>query len=264
MPFSWGGSPEAPRRSRRSGTLRYAALAGACATTISATVGTTALALLGDAPWAEYGRIWATWWLGDATGALVVGPPLILAFTEPPPRITVAKVGEGALLLVGLVAAGLVVFRGLIPAPLLYLCLPFPFWAAFRFGRREAALCALVLSGLAVRGTVRGFGPFVGGTPNESLLLLQVFMAVLCVMVLAVATVVEGIAGPRRAVRGPCSSSTPRRRRVWSATSSHSSPSARTSERYRSWTQSRASAPCRSRRTHGARTSSSPARRRRS
>src|SRR5256885_1758536 len=44
----------------------------------SATAGVTSLALGGFADWDSYGTIWLTWWLGDATGALIVTPFLLL------------------------------------------------------------------------------------------------------------------------------------------------------------------------------------------
>jgi two-component system, cell cycle response regulator len=47
------------------------------------------------------------------------------------------------------------------------------------------------LSGIAIGGTLRGFGPFVRDTQNESLLLLQAFMAVTAVTSLALAAVVR-------------------------------------------------------------------------
>src|SRR5256885_11675126 len=58
--------------------FKFAALAGLCSTTVSATFGVTSLSLAGFASWTEYGSIWLTWWLGDATGVLVIAPPLIL------------------------------------------------------------------------------------------------------------------------------------------------------------------------------------------
>ncbi|HKM90233.1 MAG TPA: MASE1 domain-containing protein, partial [Candidatus Acidoferrales bacterium] len=51
--------------------FRFAALAGLLSTAISATLGVTSLSLGGYAAWPEYASIWFTWWLGDATGALV-------------------------------------------------------------------------------------------------------------------------------------------------------------------------------------------------
>ncbi|MFY9527775.1 MAG: MASE1 domain-containing protein, partial [Candidatus Acidiferrales bacterium] len=69
--------------------------------------------------------------------------------------------------------------------PFEYLCIPFLVWAAFRFGQREAATATLVLSGIAIWGTWHGSGPFVRGTRNESLLLLQAFMGIVAVMAIA-------------------------------------------------------------------------------
>src|SRR5213083_2540191 len=40
-------------------------------TVISPTIGVTSLALAGFVDWAKYGVVWATWWLGDATGDLI-------------------------------------------------------------------------------------------------------------------------------------------------------------------------------------------------
>lgn len=48
-----------------------------------------------------------------------------------------------------------------------------------------------MLSGIAIWGTLRGLGPFVRETQNESLLLLQAFMGVTTVMTMALAAVVS-------------------------------------------------------------------------
>src|SRR2546421_378685 len=90
---------------------------------------------------------------------------------------------------------GFTVFGGLFPSrvknyPLEFLCFPFLIWAAFRFAQREAASAVVVLSGIAIWGTLHGFGPFVRATRNESLLLLQAFMGVTSVMTLALAALV--------------------------------------------------------------------------
>jgi PAS domain S-box-containing protein len=170
--------------------LRFALVASLLATMISATIGTTTLAIAGLAPWASYGRIWITWWLGDAAGALVLAPLLVLAAVEPRPHWGMRKTGEAVLLFGGLVVAGVLVFQRMDPPPVMFACVPFPLWAAFRFGKREATAATLLLSILAVWGTLPGYGPFARPTPNESLLLLQVFMGGLAMMNLVVAAVV--------------------------------------------------------------------------
>src|SRR5262249_18498623 len=61
--------------------FRFTGLAALGATTISATIGPLSLCLAGLAPWTGFGPIALTWWLGDATGALLVAP-LILAWSR--------------------------------------------------------------------------------------------------------------------------------------------------------------------------------------
>jgi len=87
---------------------------------------------------------------------------------------------------------GLAVFGGVLPItietyPLGFLCIPVLVWTAFRFGPRETATAMLLLAGIAIWGTLSGFGPFVRETQNESLLLLQSFMGVTAIMALALA-----------------------------------------------------------------------------
>ena len=64
----------------------FTLLAALASTMISATVGVTSLVWAGFAAASTYGAIWTTWWLGDATGALVVGaraaPVELVVFDE--------------------------------------------------------------------------------------------------------------------------------------------------------------------------------------
>jgi len=104
-------------------------------------------------------------------------------------------------MLVTLVLVGLAVFGGVLPItietyPLAFLCIPILVWTAFRFGPRETATAMLLLSGIAIWGTLSGFGPFARETQNASLLLLQSFMGVMAVMTLALAA---GVSERRRA-----------------------------------------------------------------
>lgn len=161
------------------------------ASTIGATFGVTTLALGRYASWSQFRIVWVTWWLGDAVGALVVAPLLVLWAAKPHPRWRSSQLFEGVVLLECLVLVGQVVFgvSGTKNYPLEYLCIPVLLWAAFRFGQREATVATLLLAGVATWGTLHGFGPFARNTQNESLLLLQSFVGVVSVMTLALATV---------------------------------------------------------------------------
>jgi diguanylate cyclase (GGDEF)-like protein len=164
-------------------------------TTVSATLGVTSLALGGFADWQDYSSIWLTWWLGDAVGDILLAPLLLLCFVGPRPRWDRSKLFEVVVLGLSLVLAGGLVFGGLLAPdiknyPLEFLCIPFLIWIAFRFDELEAAAGVLLVSGIAVWGTLHGYGPFVTESRNESLLLLQAFMGVMGVMTICVAVVV--------------------------------------------------------------------------
>ena len=186
---------------RPQDVFKFAALAALASTTASPFFGVTSLALGGYADWAEYGRIWLTWWMGDAGGALIVAPVLLLWGQDPRVHWSLAQVKEVGLVLATLVLVGLAVFGGVLPNAIetyssALLCIPVLVWTAFRFGPRETATAMLLLAGIAIWGTLSGFGPFARENQNESLLLLQSFMGVIPVMTLAVAA---GVVEQRRA-----------------------------------------------------------------
>jgi signal transduction histidine kinase/CheY-like chemotaxis protein len=171
---------------------------------VSATMGVASLALGGYALWAGFGPIWATWWLGDVTGALIIAPPLLL-WADRRSSLLLRHPVEAACLLLSIALGGYAVFGGSSPLgprhPLAILCLPPLVWAAFRFGRRAAATAILLLSGIALYGTVKGFGPFAVA-PADSLLMLQTFLATMAVMTLSMAALVWDDVRERKRVEG--------------------------------------------------------------
>ena len=189
----FAGGVHAVDRSRD--LVKLAVLAGILSTMVSPTIGVTSLALRGFAPWAEYGPIWLTWWLGDCAGSVVVAPALLLWRARPRVRWTRRQAVEALGLAAYFAVVSLALFGGLLPResthyPLEFLFVPVLLWAAYRFGPLEASAIIVVLSAVAIRGTLRGFGPFAGQSANASLLLLQVFLGVSSVMSLSFATVV--------------------------------------------------------------------------
>jgi len=175
--------------------FRFTALTAIGSTPVSALLGVTSLCIGGSAHWLDYEAIATTWWLGDLTGALLVAPLMLLWATTPRLRWKPIEALEALAMLGLFFTVVLVVFGGLFPSdiknyPLEFLCVPFLLWAAFRFGRREAATVIATLAAVAAWGTLRGDGPFVRDTENESLLLLQAYLGVTSVMSLALAAVV--------------------------------------------------------------------------
>lgn len=180
---------------RTMDTFRFALLAGLVSTTISATFGVTSLAAAGFAPWAEYGRIWLTWWLGDMGGCLVVAPVLILWGQSGRVRWDRPALLEAGTLLAVLTAVGLAAFSLLPPFhtggySLKFVCMPVLIWIAFRFDQRTAATATLLLSVMAVWGTVVGTWALGTEQRNESLQVLQVFLAVTAAATLVLASAV--------------------------------------------------------------------------
>jgi len=176
--------------------LRFALYGGILSTAVAATFGVTSLALGGFAPWHQYGIVWRTWWLGDAAGALVFTPFLLLWCGKPRWKLSKPQFVEAAALLVSTLLISGMVFGPLLHLgvrndPWTFLCTPFLIWAAFRFGPREASAIICVMCAIAVVGTTHGYGPFARQSPNDSLLLLQSFLSIQALMTLVFAAEVS-------------------------------------------------------------------------
>jgi signal transduction histidine kinase/ActR/RegA family two-component response regulator len=174
---------------RLTDVLRLIILAAFGSTIVSATTGVLSLCGGGVQSWATFGRLWPVWWIGDAMGDLVMAPLVLVWLSSSPLRLQPRRVAEAGMLLVALVTASLIVFTwhggtGTEGYPLLYAIFPFVIWSALRFGQPGTTAVTFVASSLAIWGTVNGLGPFATRSANESLLLLQVFMALVAITAL--------------------------------------------------------------------------------
>ncbi|MDF5714473.1 MAG: MASE1 domain-containing protein [Rhizonema sp. NSF051] len=158
---------------------------------ISTTFVTCVLCLSGDSPWAEYGNVWRSWFIGVIAGIIVVTPGLLLCFQgqQQKGRFHRQKIVEFAFLLVSLIVISRIAFWG--EYPLEYMMIPLLIWSAFRFGQRESTLLVLIVSVIAVYGTAHGFGSFVKGSVFQSLLLLQSFICVIVLTTLILTAVLN-------------------------------------------------------------------------
>jgi signal transduction histidine kinase/CheY-like chemotaxis protein len=184
---------------RPQGVFKFA-LAAAISTIVSPVFGVTSLALAGFANWTNYGAIWLTWWLGDATGDLVFTPLVLLWSVASKRSWNKKEAAEVGALLLLLVLLSWIVFGGWFGIssrnyPIAFICGPVVIWTAFRFTQRETATGIFILSAIAVWGTLHGFGPFIRETENQSLLALQWWTAVLTITAMALSA---GMAERRR------------------------------------------------------------------
>jgi len=165
------------------GVMKFAAVSFVPATVVGASVGVATLYLAGLVPYDTLAPVWVTWWLGDAAGALVVTPVIVLwarsarSILRPSGR----EVRDVAAVLGFAVAVGVAAFSPLLPlseytSPLGFLAIVPLLWAALRRGPRDTATVALILTGFAIWATMRNAGPFGQLGLNESFLLLLTFM----------------------------------------------------------------------------------------
>ena len=172
--------------------VRAAAFALLVATPIAATVGTVTLLATQLAAREDLAVVWATWWLGDAAGAVTMTPLVLLWTQKPRFAALAARPIEAVLVAVTLIGVTLGVFGSYTLAgrehwELAWLCLPVLLWTALRFGPKECVAGATVVSVLAIRNTLDGLGPFANHPPNHALLMLQCFISVLMLATLATA-----------------------------------------------------------------------------
>jgi diguanylate cyclase (GGDEF)-like protein len=175
---------EAVFRSTRT-VFRFVAIALVTAT-VPATLATLA-GFVGGSAWTGFGPVWMTWWLGHVAGLAVCTPLTLMLVTTPwrmPTADEIPRVLEGAGLFATLALVGLIVFGGSTLGafgsyPLDVLALPVLLWAGFRFGQREVAVAATLISVFAVWGTLQGVGPFARPDRTQSIVMLHAFVAVI-------------------------------------------------------------------------------------
>ena len=152
--------------------------------------------------WNEWGtgsyfEIWRIRFTSNVLAALIV-TPLVLTWANSGLGSLKKAPGrrwwEAALLFLGLFSISFTVLYKLgrdADPGLLFLPLPFLFWAAVRFGRCGSATAVFTLAFLSVWAVAHGHGPFSGGSPERSAFAIQVFLIVLSMTLLLLAAVIE-------------------------------------------------------------------------
>jgi len=141
----------------------------------NAILGSLSLWLAGFVSPGEFGLTFVTFVLSDAAGIAVFGALVLAWVREPRLDRTVVVICLAAIVGAALIAGLAVASR----FPVDFLYLPLLLWTAFRAGPRGVTVAATAITAFAILTTINGVGSFVGRTPAESILLLEVFMAVI-------------------------------------------------------------------------------------
>jgi two-component system, NarL family, sensor histidine kinase FusK len=183
-----------PALSRLRDALALIVLGAFASAALSASIGVSFLYATGLAAYSGLAAAWLIYWLGDATGVLLVTP---LVFTLPAlakiqPR---KRIAELAALLVLVMAACFLIFGDLPLLPirlhvLAFAVLPFVMWAAIDFGIGGTSLSVFLIATAATLLTAMGSGPFSANTPFVNAVLLDVLFTVLAVSGLTLAAVI--------------------------------------------------------------------------
>jgi PAS domain S-box-containing protein len=133
----------------------------------------------------------------NALAALIVVPVVVTWATSGIQSLRTGRLSrylEACALFVGLLLVSYAVlykFGSGTDSALLFLPLPFLLWAAVRFGSLGASTAISAVSFLAIWSAAHGHGPFSGGPPEQDALSIQIFLIVLAIPLLFLATVIE-------------------------------------------------------------------------
>jgi signal transduction histidine kinase len=164
--------------------LCFAVVGAMLPSAIAATNGVTVLALANSDAASPYGSRWLLWWLGDATGALLVAPLILVWATRPPLHLPGRRMLEGAILLAGLAGMSAAIFLGgswRYP----YALFPLLLWAAVRFTQLGAVSSSFTVAAFGVAGIVSENTPLGGTGDTVAVQILQALLAIVAISLLA-------------------------------------------------------------------------------
>ena len=154
---------------------------------ITATVASLSLLLQGVIQSDELLRVWRTLWLGDASGALVVLPLILVwAHAQPWPA---GRTLEAAAMIATVVGLSELALSH--TGQLEFVVFPALIWAAVRFGQQGATLAVACAVGMTVWRTAHHTGPFVQHSITQTALSSQLYIAVAALTTLCLGAIVS-------------------------------------------------------------------------
>jgi signal transduction histidine kinase len=179
---------------RRAGLDRLEHVGGMLVAIVAGAVITASVAVLslragGVLDASELPTFWRSWFLADASGALVI-IPLALAWGQPPSSAWRGRGAWESVLMVGaVVALSVIALSG--DQPLTYVVFPALIWAALRFGQQGATLALAVAAGMTVGMTANDVGAFTEHSITDRALSTQLYIAVAALTALCLAAIVS-------------------------------------------------------------------------
>ncbi|MER9427543.1 MASE1 domain-containing protein [Mesorhizobium sp. C280B] len=170
--------------------LAFVALAAGVAPVASATVGSAALSWFGIQS-QTFATAWPLWWIGDATGVLIVAPLALVVFQNwrGKAQLSAARWMEACVL--GLIFLGTAALSLSGYLPFAYIIMPPLLWAAVRFEFRGAAVALTVLALITAVFTISGASQFAGDPESQkhNQIMLQLFLAISAFSALVMAAI---------------------------------------------------------------------------
>lgn len=172
------------------GVLTFVVLAAGVAPVVGATVGAATVSSFGMLS-QTFMAAWPLFWIGDATGVLIVGPLtlVLLQNWRAKTQLSAARWMEaGVLGLIFLCVAALSLSGYL---PFAYIIMPPLLWAAVRFEFKGAAVALMLLALITAVFTISGASQFAGepASQKHNQIMLQLFLAISAFSALIVAAI---------------------------------------------------------------------------
>ena len=142
---------------------------------VGGTIGTLSMWACGFVPTTELLATLVTFIFADAAGIAVFGALVLAWHREPGLDNKILAISLGAIAGSVLISA-IAIWSG---RPIYFLYLPLLLWAAFGGGPRGVTVAATAITAVTIVTTSYGVGQFVGRSPDEAVLLLEIFVAVI-------------------------------------------------------------------------------------
>ncbi|PCK80474.1 MASE1 domain-containing protein [Rhizobium sophoriradicis] len=170
--------------------LAFVALGAGVAPIVSATVGSATLAWFSILS-QSFLTAWPLWWIGDATGVLIVAPLalVVLHNWRGRPQLSTTQWMEACVLGLIFLAIAALSLSGYLPFA--YIIMPPLLWAAVRFEFKGAAVSLVLLALITAIFTITGASQFAGDpeAQKHKQIMLQLFLAISALSALIVAAI---------------------------------------------------------------------------